>query len=56
MFEAKACPHPDCRRGRGDHDRPYRFGRHPTVYLTARDFGRLLLFRDRRGEAAAARR
>jgi hypothetical protein len=36
-------PRPEWNRGGGDHDKPFRFGRHPLTYLTAREFARLML-------------
>lgn len=39
--------YPTRERGGGDCDKPYRFGRHPTVYLHARQFVKLLILRGR---------
>lgn len=41
---------PQRERGGGDHDVPYRFGKHPTHYLHVREFARLLILRSRLGD------
>jgi len=53
MLDEYVCARPEWNLSGGDHDLPYRFGRHPVVYLTAREFARLLVFRGRLAELVA---